>query len=89
MNRLEYLILKTLYINDCNDEFVSMTITEIMDVNSDDDGDCLLGTRITIYRKLKKLLNQKYIKQGITDDHAHTFYLDIRGLELFKVKEEN
>lgn len=89
MNRLEYLILKTLYINDCNNEFVSMTITEIMDVNSDDDGDCLLGTRITIYRKLKKLLEQKYIKQGITDDHAHTFYLDTRGLELFKVKEEN
>lgn len=87
MNRLEYLILKTLHLNDCNTQYISMTITEIMESNSDTDGDCLLGTRITIYRKLKKLLKQGYIKQGMNDDHAHTFYLDTKGLELFK--EEN
>ena len=85
MNRLEYLILKTLFNSGCTgeDKHISMTITEIMDMNSDGDI-CLLGTRITIYRKLKKLLKEGYIIQGMIDDHAHTFYLSIKGLELFK-----
>lgn len=84
MNRLEYLILKTLQANCCHTPYVSMTITEIMDYNSDEEGECLIGTRITIYRKLKKLLKEKYIMRGLNDDHAHTFYLDTKGLELFK-----
>ena len=85
MNRLEYLILKTLFANGCigENKHISMTITEIMDVNSDENS-CLLGARITIYRKLKKLLKDDYIIQGMNDDHAHTFYLSTKGLKLFK-----
>ena len=91
MDRLEYLILKTLQQNCCNEKTISMTITEIMDCKSDDEGSCLLGSRSTIYRKLKNLLKQNYIKRGMNDDHAHSFYLDKKSLDLLtnKNKEEN
>ena len=46
LNRLEYLILKSLHEMECTDRFHGMTITEIME-----ETDNALGVRMTVYRK--------------------------------------
>lgn len=78
LNRLEYLILKTLYGMECVDHFHGMTISEIME-----ETDNALGVRMTVYRKLKKLLETGYVGKGVMDNHADTFYLLKKGIMLF------
>lgn len=79
LNRLEFLILDTMYDAGCKDHFHSMTITELMEIN---DGG--LGTRMTIYRKMQKLLKAGYIDKGCLDNHADTFYLLEKSIKLFE-----
>lgn len=79
LNRLEYMILESLYDANCKDHFHGMSITEIME-----DNEGVLGTRMTIYRKLKKLVKYGYIKCGAKDNHADTFYLLEKSIRLFK-----
>ena len=75
LNRMEYMIIETLYQMECVDKFHSMTITELLDTNEG-----TLGTRMTVYRKLKKLLAAHYISKGCLDNHADTFYLLEKGI---------
>jgi hypothetical protein len=56
-----------------------MTIGEIM---SDNDG--LLGTRMTVYKKMKKLTQNGYLAKGIIDNHADTFYVLDKSIQLIK-----
>lgn len=70
LNRLEYMILETLYEGGCRDRFHGMTITEILDENEG-----ALGARMTVYKKIKKLLNAGYLQKGVLDNHADTYYL--------------
>lgn len=79
LNRLEYLILDTMNEGRCIDHYHSMNITELMENNQG-----ALGTRMTVYRKLKKLLKAGYIAEGCIDNHAHTFYLLEKGKRLFE-----
>lgn len=79
LNRLEYMILDTLNEGRCIDHYHSMNITELMENNQG-----ALGTRMTVYRKLKKLLKAGYIAKGCIDNHADTFYLLKKGNELFE-----
>lgn len=53
-----------------------MTITDIMN-NSEGS----LGARMTIYRKLQKLIKIGYIKMGCLINHADTFYLSEKGIQ--------
>lgn len=78
LNRLEYLILKSLHEMGCIDRFHGMTITEIME-----ETDNALGVRMTVYRKLNKLLKAGYVGKGVMDNHADTFYLLDKGNRLF------
>lgn len=82
LNRLEYNILKCLHKNGCTDKYNSMTITELLEENED-----LLGARMTVYKKLNKLNRAGYIKKGIIDDHADTFYLTSKTLKILENKE--
>ena len=60
LNRLEFLILDTLHSCGCEDKFHGMTITELMEENNG-----ALGARMTVYKKMKKLVSKGYIqKQG-------------------------
>lgn len=84
LNRLEYMILQSLYRNNCNDSYNGMTIAEIME-----DNDNVLGVRMTVWRKMKKLVETGYVAKGILDDHSDTFYLLENGMKLFERKGEN
>jgi hypothetical protein len=79
LNRLEYTILETLYASNSTDRYHGMTISEIM---ADNKG--LLGARMTIYKKMKKLVKNGYLKKGITDNHADTFYVADKSINLIE-----
>lgn len=70
LNRLEYMILDTLYAFGSRDRFHGMTITEILTENEGS-----LGARMTVYKKMRKLVKAGYIEKGAIDNHADTFYL--------------
>ena len=81
LNRLEFDILKCLYDGGCTDQYHSMSITELLNANEK------LGARMTIYKKLNKLVKAKYVKKGIVDNHADTFYLLDKTIRIFESKE--
>ncbi len=83
LNRLEFNILKCLYDSECTDQYHSMTITELLNKHTE------LGTRMTVYRKLSKLTKAKYVKKGILDNHADSFYLLDKALKILQDKEPN
>ena len=83
LNRLEFNILKCLYDSGCVEPYHSMTITELLEKYEE------LEKRMTIYKKLRKLTEEKYVKKGIIDNHADTFYLLEKALKKIEGKEPN
>lgn len=83
LNRLEFNILKCLYDSGCVDAYHSMTITELLEKYKE------LEKRMTIYRRLRKLTEEKYVKKGITDNHADSFYLLEKALKIIEGREPN
>ena len=83
LNRLEYMILQSLYQNNCVDFYKGMTIDEIME-----DNDNTLGVRMTVWRKMRKLVENGYIEKGILDNHSDTFFLLDKGNRIFEGKGE-
>lgn len=79
LNRMEFMILASLYKGECTDPYHSMTITDLIN-----DNEGVLGTRMTVYRKMKKLISAGYIDIGCLDNHAHTFYLLEKGINIAK-----
>lgn len=77
LNRFEYLILATLNNSNCKNCFKGMTISEILEVSEGG-----LGARMTVYKKLRKLVDAGYIAKGILDNHADTFYLTEKGIKI-------
>ena len=47
LNRMEFMILKSLYDNGCTEHYHSMTITDLIN-----DNEGALGVRMTVYRKM-------------------------------------
>ena len=84
LNRLEFNILKCLYDGGCTDQYSSKTITELLNENEE-----LLRVRMTVYRKLSKLEKAGYIKKGIIDNHANTFYLMNKAIKIIEGKESD
>ena len=82
INRLEYMILDTLYKLELKDRFHSMTITELLEENEG-----VLGARMTVYKRLKKLVNAGYIGKGIIDNHADTYFITEKGIKLIEEGE--
>lgn len=83
LNRLEFMILDTLYDSGCKDHFHSMTISELLEINEG-----VLGARMTVYKKLKKLVDAGYIKKGCVDNHADTFYLMEKSIGIIEGGKE-
>ncbi|MSS63160.1 helix-turn-helix domain-containing protein [Velocimicrobium porci] len=77
INRLDYLILITLDRLNMTDCYRSMTITEIMSEN-----EYALGVRTNVYKRIKKLIELGYIKKGVIDNHADTFYITEVGKKI-------
>jgi len=88
INRADYLLLSTLYASGCTDYYTSMTIAEIIADNTDENGNHPLGARMTIYRKLQKLVKHGYISKGIRDDHADTYYIEEKTVKLMERGEK-
>lgn len=76
LNRLDYIILDTLYDGNYKDFYHAITIAEIMDEN-----DGVLGARMTVYKKLQRLVKAEYIGKGIIDNHSDTYYLLEKGIK--------
>lgn len=83
LNRLEFSILKCLYDSGCVNPYHSMTITELLEKYEE------LEKRMTIYKKFRKLTEERYVKKGITDNHADTFYLLEKALKIIEKGEPN
>ena len=43
---------------------------------------------MTIYKKMKKLIEAGYIQKGVTDNHADTFYLLQRAIKTIEGGKE-
>lgn len=80
INKLDYTILQTLYDNNCLSKYKGMTITELMESGK------VKGTRMTIYKKMKKLVTNDYIQKGCLDNHADTFYLLKKSIRICESK---
>lgn len=83
LNRLDYLILGTLHSGGFNDYYHAITIAEIMDLNNG-----ALGKRMTIYKKLQKLVEEEYVAKGIIDNHSDTYYLLEKGIKTIEGGKE-
>lgn len=83
LNRLEFMILDTMYDCGMTDYFHSITISELIAKNEG-----VLGARMTIYRKMQKLVKNGYVKKGCLDNHADTFYLLEKSIKLFEGGQE-
>lgn len=58
LNRMEFMILNSLYNASCTNPYHSMAITDLIN-----DNEGVLGARMTVYRKMQKLTNAGYIKK--------------------------
>lgn len=76
LNRLDYLILGTLYNGGFKDYYHAITIAEMLEINEG-----ALGARMTVYKKLQKLVNAEYVSKGIIDNHSDTYYLLPKGIK--------
>lgn len=77
LNRLDYIILGTLHNGGFKDYYHAITITELMDENNG-----ALGARMTVYKKLQRLVREEYIGKGIIDNHSDTYYLLEKGIKI-------
>lgn len=82
LNRLELNILRGLYDGGCTEQYQSMTITELLEIS-----DGKLRVRMTIFKKLQKLVKAGYVKKGCLDNHADTFYLTNKAIKIIEGKE--
>ncbi|WP_166429721.1 hypothetical protein [Lacrimispora celerecrescens] len=79
INRLAYMLLRQLHANDCKDHFNSCTITELLE-----EAGGALGARMTVYKKLQKLVKAGYVAKGVIDDHSDTYYIMEKGINLIE-----
>ena len=84
LNRLEFMILNSLYNARCTKPYHSMTITDLIN-----DNEGALGTRMTVYRKMQKLTKAGYVQKGCLDNHADTFYLLEKGIKTIEGGNES
>ena len=75
LNRLDYIILDTLYDGGFKDYYHAITILEMLELNNNS------LKRMTVYKKLQKLVEAEYIAKGIIDNHSDTYYLLEKGIK--------
>ena len=75
LNRLDYIILDTIYDVWFKDYYHAITILEMLELNKNS------LKRMTVYKKLQKLVEAEYIAKGIIDNHSDTYYLLKKGIK--------
>lgn len=81
INRTDITLMQILEAQDADNASFGMTITEIMKCMSDIDS---TKSRMTIYRRLRKLTESGYVAKGVLENHADTFYLTEKGVKALK-----
>ena len=75
LNRLDYIILDTLYDGGFKDYYHAITIAEMLELKNG------ALKRMIVYKKLQQLGKAEYIGKGIIDDHSDTYYLLEKGIK--------
>lgn len=74
MTKKDFAILHVLINNECFTEMYSMTIKEFqLDMKPS-----------TIKRKILDLVQEGYIKNGLMDGKAKTYYISEKGVKIYK-----
>ena len=78
MNRLGFLVLSVLLTNGADNRMAAMSLKEIMQTED-------LGVKEnTLFKKLRDYEIQEYVKKGIKDGRANTFYITDAGKEFLE-----
>lgn len=78
MNRLGFLVLSVLLTNGADNRMAAMTLKEIMQTEDLD------VKENTLFKKLRDYEIQEYVKKGIKDGRANTFYITDAGKEFLE-----
>ena len=81
LNKTDIWLMQVLESNEATNRITAMTIAEIMTI-LDASGNA--KNRMTVYRRLRKLVELGYIAKGVPDDHADTFYMIEKGFNFLK-----
>ena len=76
LNRQENAYLKVQKSHDFVTPYETMTLKEIMHFAG--------GTRVTAYRKLKRICELGYMAKGCKSAQADTYYITKKGLRIFE-----
>lgn len=85
LNRTDVTIMQALYSAGAENFAVGMTITELIDELKELG---MVKTRLTIYRRMQRLVETEYLAKGILEDHADTYYVTPKSIKLLKAFEE-
>ena len=82
MNRLGFLVLSVLLTNGADNRMAAMSLKEIMQTEDLD------VKENTLFKKLRDYEIQEYVKKGIKDGRANTFYITDAGKEVLEQYKE-
>lgn len=82
--RIMYLILNILYANKAKSKLYALTQKDIEEVLVA-DGNAWCDR--TVYNKLRALIDKGYIKEGLRQGNAYTFYITPEGIAWMKEVE--
>lgn len=80
INRIDVTVLEILSKENCNNAVTGMTINEI---NSYYEG-TQVACRMQLFRRMTRLLELGFIKKGILDNKANTYYITPDGLKILE-----
>lgn len=78
VNRLGFLVLSVLLANNADNRMAAMSLKEIMQTEDLD------VKENTLFKKLRDYEIQEYVKKGIKDGRANTFYITDAGKEFLE-----
>lgn len=78
MNRLGFLVLSVLLTNGADNRMASMSLKEIMQTEDLD------VRENTLFKKLRDYENQGFVKEGMKDGRANTFYITEAGKDFLE-----
>ena len=78
VNRLGFLVLSVLLANNADNRMAAKSLKEIMQTEDLD------VRENTLFKKLRDYENQGYVKKGMKDGKANTFYITDDGKEFLE-----
>lgn len=72
INRTDVLLMSALETEKADSPAFGLTISELMEIIGENG---TTKSRMTVYRRLRGLVEGGYIAKGILENHADTFYL--------------